>query len=237
MRACWRLWRIRDDALTKVRAPDVERVGRLRVQFWDQNQQYEAASVEARFTGDNSQATSSLQLPLVIDRGAGQNIANRLFAEARVARDEVKFALPPSYVDMALGDYVTIGDSPFTYRIDRIEDFGARLVDAVRVERGVFDAVTGVGTGQEPVPVVSDTAPHFAFMDLPLLTGDEVAHVPHFAATKTPWGSGVAVYSSSSLEGFGLNITADRPAVFGVTLSALAKADPSRWDRGPWGVC
>jgi hypothetical protein len=221
-----------DDALTKVRAPDAERVGRLRVQFWDQNQQYEAASVEARFTGDNSQATSSLQLPLVIERGVAQNIANRLFAEARVARDEVKFALPPSFVDMALGDYVTIGDSPFTYRIDRIEDFGARLMDAVRVERGVFDAVNRVGTGHEPVPVLPNTAPHFAFMDLPLLTGSEVAHAPHFAATKTPWGSGVAVYSSSSLEGFELNITADTPAVFGVTLSALAKADPARWGRG-----
>ncbi len=221
-----------DDVLTKLRAPEAERIGRLRVQFWDQNQNYEAASVEARFTGDNAQAISALQLPLVIERGQGQNIANRLFAEARIARDEVKFAVPPSNVDIALGDYVTIGDSPFAYRIDRIEDFGARLIEAVRVERGVFDAVRNNEPGAEPVPALAATAPYFSFMDLPLLTGTELAHTPHFAATKVPWGTGVAVYSSSSLEGFGLNILADTPAVFGLTSSILVKADPARWDRG-----
>ncbi len=152
-----------DDVLTKVRSPDAERVGRLRVQFWDQGAEYEAASVEARFTGDDAQATSSLQLPLVLERGAGQNIANRLFAEASVARDEVKFALPPSNMELALGDYVTIGQSPFTYRIDRIEDFGARLVEAVRVERGVFDANAGGHTGRELARVVIDSTPHLHF--------------------------------------------------------------------------
>ncbi len=221
-----------DDVLTKVRSPDAERVGRLRVQFWDQGAEYEAASVEARFTGDDAQATSSLQLPLVLERGAGQNIANRLFAEASVARDEVKFALPPSNMELALGDYVTIGQSPFTYRIDRIEDFGARLVEAVRVERGVFDANAGGHTGRELARVVIDSTPHFAFLDLPLLTGDEVEHAPHFAATATPWGNGVTVYSSSSSDGFSLNKRAETSAVFGVTLNALNRSDTGRWDRG-----
>ncbi len=220
------------DVLTKVRAPDAERIGRLRVQFWDQNQQYEAASVEARFTGDNSQATSSLQLPLVIERGFGQNIANRLFAEARAAQDEVKFALPPSNLDIALGDYVTIGLSPNTYRIDRIEDFGARLVEGVRVERGVFDALSGNIAGRESASIAAATAPHFVFLDLPLLTGDEVEHAPHFAATAAPWGNGVTVYSSSSLDGFSLNKRTETPAVFGVTMNALLRSAPGRWDRG-----
>jgi hypothetical protein len=221
-----------DDVLSKLRAPEAERVGRLRVQFWDQNEHYEAASVEARFTGDNSQATSSLQLPLVIDRRAGQNIANRLFAEARAARDEVKFALPPSNLDIALGDYVTIGQSPNTYRVDRIEDFGARLVEAVRVERGVFDAVTGNIAGRESASVLTASEPHFAFLDLPLLTGDEIEHAPHFAATAIPWSNGVTVYSSSSTEGFSLKMRAETPAVFGVTLDDLTRSAPGRWCRG-----
>jgi Gene Transfer Agent (GTA)-like protein/putative tail protein len=221
-----------EDAVAKLRAPDAERAGRLRVQFWDQNQEYEAASVEARFTGDNTQATSSLQLPLVLDRGFGQNLANRLFAQARAARDEVKFALPPSNLDISLGDFVSIGDSPFTYRIDRIEDFGARLVEAVRVERGVFDVLSGGIPAREPAPVSSQNTPHFAFLDLPLLTGSEVEHAPYFGASKTPWGNGISVYASSSLDGFSLNKRFEAPAVFGVTLNVLGRAEPARWDRG-----
>ena len=221
-----------DDVLTKLRAPDAERVGRLRVQFWDQNAQYEAASVEARFTGDNSQATSSLQLPMVLERGAGQSIANRMFAEARVGRDEVKFALPPSNLDMTLGDHVKIGQSPFTYRIDRIEDFGVRLVEAVRVERGVYDAIIFNNAGLEPEPILAENVPHFTFLDLPLLTGAEVEHAPHIAATRDPWGNGVAVYSSGGSDGFSLNTNVETPAVFGLTLSDLHWSEPARWDRG-----
>jgi hypothetical protein len=221
-----------DDVVSKIRSPDAERVGRLRVQFWDQNEHYEAASVEARFTGDVSQATSSIQLPLVLERGMGQAIANRLFVNAKVARDEVKFAVPPSNLEIALGDYISIGESPFTYRVDRIEDYGARVVEAVRVERGVFDTVSGSGFSREPKPVLTDTTPHFAFLDLPLLKGGEVAHAPHFAATASPWRAGVSVYDSSGSDGFNLNMTLGNKAIFGETLSTLAKATPARWDRG-----
>ena len=103
----------------------------------------------------------------------GRILPTDCFAEARAARDEVKFALPPSNLEIALGDYVLIGQSPNTYRIDRIEDFGARLVEAVRVERGVFDAVLGGIAAREPNPVPAENTPHFAFLDLPLLTGAE----------------------------------------------------------------
>jgi hypothetical protein len=221
-----------DDVVSKTRSPEAERVGRLRVQFWDKNAHFEAASVETRFIGDLSQATSSLQLPLVLDRELGQTIANRLFSNAKVARDEVKFALPPSNLDIALGDYISIGESPFTYRVDRIEDFGARLVEGVRVERGVYDAVSGNGLSREPVPVPTETTPHFAFLDLPLLKGSEAAHAPHFAATAVPWGNGVAVYNSSSVDGFSLNTVSEIPAVFGDTLSVLPRSETMRWDRG-----
>lgn len=221
-----------DDVLAKIRAPEAERVGRLRVQFWDQNAHYEAASVEARFTGDVSMATASLQLPLVLERRFGQKLATRLLADARIARDEVKFALPPSYLDLSLGDFVSIGQSSFVYRVDRIEDFGAKVIEAVRVERGVFEAVANSEFAREPVPVASKGPVHFAFLDLPLLTGSEVEHAPHFAATAQPWGNGVSVYSSSSQDGFTLNKRAETPAVFGLTLTDLVKSSPARWDRG-----
>lgn len=221
-----------DDVLVKTRSPEAERVGRLRVQFWDQNAHYEAASVEARFTGDVSMATSSMQLPLVLERRFGQKLATRLLADARIARDEVKFAVPPSYLGLGLGDFVSIGQSSFVYRIDRMEDFGAKVVEAVRVERGVFEAVANGGFAREPIPVAAKGPVHFAFLDLPLLTGAEVEHAPHFAATAQPWGSGVSIYTSASQDGFTLSKRAETPAVFGVTLTDLVRSAPARWDRG-----
>jgi len=221
-----------DDVVAKVRTPDAERMGRLRVQFWDQNAHYEAAAVESRLTGDESLRTSSIQVPLVLDRGTGQNIADRMLSEARVARDEIKLALPPSRVDVALGDFISVGDSPFVYRVDRLEEFGARLLEASRVERHVFDAISVIDVGREPVPVVRSAVPYTAFMDLPLLTGAEVPHAPHFAATGDPWGSGVAVYSSNSDDGFQVNTTVDVKSVLGVSLSDLPRSNPARWDHG-----
>ncbi len=220
------------DVVAKVRAPDAERMGRLRVQFWDQNAHYEAAAVESRLTGDESLRTSSVQVPLVLDRGTGQNIADRMLNEARVARDEIKLALPPSRVDVALGSFISVGESPLVYRVDRLEEFGARLIEATRVERHVFDAASVINVGREPVPVVRPAIPYTAFMDLPLLTGNEVPHAPHFAATGDPWGAGVAVYSSNSSDGFQLNTVVEVKTVLGVTLSELSRSSPARWDCG-----
>lgn len=220
-----------DHVVSKLRTPEAERVGRLRVQFWDQDAHYEAASVEARFTGDTRQNTSSLQMPMVFDRGFGQTMVNRLLAEARIARDEITFALPPSRLDMSLGDPVAIEGNSATYRIDKIEDFGARVIEATRVERGVFNPLTAGGPARDPGIVLSGNTPHFAFLDIPFLTGSEVDHAPHFAATADPWGNGVAVYSAAGSDGFTLAHNTETPAIFGETLSPLVKAEPARWDR------
>jgi hypothetical protein len=71
------------------------------------------------------------------------------------------------------------------------------------------------------------------FLDLPLLTGDEVAHAPHVAVAAAPWPGAVAVWSAAGPDGFALNTLVSAPAVIGTTETALAAAPPGRWDRGP----
>ena len=51
-----------------------------------------------------------------------------------------------------------------------------------------------------PVPVFP------LFLDLPLLTGDEVPHAPHVAVTARPWPGSAAVYSADSDDDYALNL-------------------------------
>ena len=70
------------------------------------------------------------------------------------------------------------------------------------------------------------------FLDLPLITGDELPHAPYIAATAEPWPGPVAVYSSRYDADYTLNTLVKSPAVLGVTLAPLAAATPGILDHG-----
>jgi len=71
------------------------------------------------------------------------------------------------------------------------------------------------------------------FMDLPLMRGDEVEHAPHVAVTATPWPGPVAIFSSSTDEGYGLNRLIEASSIIGVTQTPLDAARPALADHGP----
>ncbi len=118
-----------------------------------------------------------------------------------------------------------------TWRIDRVEDRGARNMEAVRVEPSVSDpseAVEEFAPASGFVPPVPVTP---VFLDLPLLSGSEVEHAPHLAVTATPWPGTVAVYTAAGPDGFTLNRLMERRAVIGTPEAPLVAARPGLWDR------
>jgi hypothetical protein len=78
-----------------------------------------------------------------------------------------------------------------------------------------------------PVPVVP------VFLDLPLLTGEEVPHAPHVAVAAEPWPGTVAVWSSAEDAGYEINRLVAASAVIGVTESPMSVHRPGLWDNGP----
>ena len=216
--------------VSQTRAAEAEAVGRVRVGFVAAEGIYDEQIAEAVFPGDGSDAVSASELPVALTGPEGQAIAERWLAEARVARDQLTFSLPPSKRALGAGALVAMEDGS-TWRIDRIDDRGVRAVEAVRVEPSVFepsDAVEAVAKVNEfvaPVPVSP------VFMDLPLLTGSEVEHAPHLAVAAAPWPGTVAVYSSASEDGFTLNTLIERQAVAGELQTPLAAARAGVWDR------
>jgi hypothetical protein len=219
-----------DGSFETTRAAEVEISGQIRVGFVEAEGSYKARSAEARFPDERFTGVSQSDLPLALTRGEAREIADRWLSEARIARDQARFALPKSLLHLGAGDILRYQDQ--RYRIDRIEQSESQLVEAVRVEPGAYsptdrDADTiAVRSFVPPVPVFP------IFLDLPLLTGAEVPHAPHIAIGAEPWPGSVAVWSAVDDAGYELNRLVAAPAVIGVTESELSAAPVGVWDRG-----
>ncbi len=221
--------------LEQIRAPEAELAGRVRLTHVEAEADYETRASEAILPGEESRAVAASEFPLVLTQAEGRAIVERWLAEARVARDSARFALPPSGITARAGDVVELsGDQGRAlYRLDRVEVAGALEIEAVRVEPGLHEPSDAVEIAVRPRPFVPAVPVWPQFMDLPLLSGDEVAHAPHLAVTATPWPGSVAVYGAPQDADYALNRLIPARAVMGVTESPLPAAQAGLIDRGP----
>ncbi|MBM3604903.1 MAG: host specificity protein, partial [Alphaproteobacteria bacterium] len=219
-----------------VRQVEATDVGQLRLSHVAAGGDYAVATAESSLAGDGRRAVSDSEFAMVLTRPEGRAVADRWIAEAELARDTARFALPPSRGDLGPGDVIVSqmpGQESRRWRIDRVERAGAITVDAVRVDPGLYTPRLqhheqgSIRRYSPPLPVFP------VFLDLPLLRGDEVPHAPHLAVSAHPWPGTVAAYASSEPEGgFDLNLLLERRALIGRTLSPLARARSGVIDRG-----
>jgi len=224
-----------ESTIERMRAPAAEVAGRVRLGFVEAEGDYEMRAAEAIFADEASFGAAQSDLPLALTGSEGRRIAERWLAEARVARDTARFALPPSAAGLGAGDVVALptaqGDT--LYRIDRVEQTEIMAIEAVRVEPEVYlpqesaEDTAGTRAFVPPVPVA------LTFLDLPLLRGDEVPHAPHVAVTARPWPGSVALYAAAQDSDYALSKIIPLPSVIGVTQTPLLRAGAGVIDRGP----
>ena len=219
-----------DGVLETSRLAEAESVGTVRLGYVASEGDYDVRSAEAVFPDDISLSLSQSELALALTQPEAQGIAERWLTEARVARDTARFALPPSQLHIGAGDVVALNSGLF--RIDRVEQRGQQLIEAVRVEPSVYQPSDGADETITPRAFSAPVPVFPLFLDLPLLTGDEVAHAPHIAVTATPWPGSVAVWNSATDDGYELNRLLGASSIIGVTRSPLEAAKPGVWDRG-----
>lgn len=217
--------------LTRQRAPEAELVGRVQAGFLEHGGDYPAVSAEAVLPDDPLPSLSRSGLPLVLLREEGTRIAERWLHEARAARDTARFALPPSLAHLGPGDVVALAGA--RWRLDRVEDAGARRVEAARVEPGTWEPVEAPDAPPPPRAFRAPAPVQAVFLDLPLLRGDEAPHAPHVAFSASRWPGAVKFRHSDQDDGYRLALDVAAPATIGTTLTALPRAPAGAWDRGP----
>ncbi|MCJ8139308.1 baseplate multidomain protein megatron [Falsirhodobacter halotolerans] len=218
-----------DGTVDVVRASEAEMTGHIRLGFVGAEGDYAVQQVEAVFPDEVSHSISQSDLDMVLTAAEARGIAERWLAEARIARNTTRFALPWS-VQAGAGDTVSLNDA--LWRIDRMERGECLLADAVRVEPHVHVPSDAVEERVVPRAFVAPVPTFPLFLDLPLLRGTEVAHAPHVAVTATPWPGTVAVWSAMEDAGYSLNRLVERGAVIGVTEDPLLPAPTGVWDMG-----
>ncbi|PYE85725.1 baseplate multidomain protein megatron [Pseudoroseicyclus aestuarii] len=215
------------------RAAEAEVSGRVRLSYIEAGGDYEQRTAEAMTPDDAALTVAGTELPLALTRAEAKQIALRWLAEAETARETARFALPPSRLALGAGDTVTLEGPGGSWRIDRVEQAEALQIEAVRTQPALYreapvtDEPPRMGAFTPPVPVVG------TFLDLPLLTGDEVPHTPHFTAAARPWPGSVALYDAPTDSDYDVDMVQPVTAILGTTLSAMQAARPGVWDRGP----
>ncbi|MCQ0091524.1 glycoside hydrolase TIM-barrel-like domain-containing protein [Roseovarius sp. M141] len=221
--------------LEETRASAAEIAGRVRLRFIEADGDFEVIAEEAVLPDDATHAVSTSDIPLAMTRAEGRAVTERWLSEARVSTDTVRLTLPPSQLALGAGDVIGLDEAggKGLFRIDRVEQMGnAQRIDGVRIEPESYrpihiaDIAPSVRPFVPPVPVLP------LFLDLPLMTGDEVPHAPHLAVTAQPWPGAVALHVGASDANYRLDSLIEARATVGVLETALAPAPAGLIDRG-----
>ncbi|MEO1638671.1 MAG: phage tail protein, partial [Pseudomonadota bacterium] len=222
-----------DEALRLTRAPAAEIAGRVQLAHLDADADYDAVAAELVLPDETGFSITRDELPLALTRAEGRATVARWLQEARQGRETARFGLPPSSAHIGVGDVVSLQTDTYhgSFRIDRIEEVGTRVCEAMRVaEAGAETAEVATDlpalrpyTGPNPVELI--------FLDLPLLTGDEIPHAPHLAAVGRPWPGSIAVYASPQDSDYALKSTVETAATVGISLTDLPAGPIGIFDR------
>lgn len=224
-----------DAVVEKTREAQGLETGRVRLGFIEAGSDFATVFEEAILPDEATNAVSFSEFPISMSRSEGRLVAERWIAEAAQAKESIRLALPPSKFGLGAGDVISISsedgvENPF--RIDHVDLGEMQIVDATTIEQTLYQ-----------VPMLDDDLPHSSvfvpptpaltlFLDLPLMTGDEVPHAPHVAVTGKPWTGAVAVHESSVDANYRLNTLVNSRSTIGVTQTAMFAARPGLLDRG-----
>jgi len=205
-----------------------------KVLFIDGDREYDQGTAEGRRIAGNAARVASARLPIVTTYQSARGIAETLVQEAWASRERAKFALPPSRLALDASDLVTLtaNGRSFPLRLTGLSVGDAIEAEALSIEPQLYDSFAG--PIRQPVTATPTIygAQLAAFMDLPLIRGDEVPYAGSVAAFGDPWPGGVAFYRSPTTSGYTLKALAPTPAKIGTTATAFYAGPVSRWDDG-----
>ena len=216
------------------RAQETELPNVAKISYISDEGEYRQSVASSRRLSGKSGRVANAQLPLIMGHGQAQALADSWLFDAWSARESGEFGLPPSMMALEPSDniVVDVGGRERLLRIVEIGENISRDIRALSIDPNVFNLVDAPERPVRLPRAVVFGVPDVAFLDLPLLGGNEDANAGYIAAYQSPWPGSVAFYRSPDISGFQLNQLADSPAVMGKTLVDLSSHDSGRWDHG-----
>jgi len=220
------------EVMELTRGQETELPQALKWQLVRADEEYDAATVEARRTNVQAARVSSESFPLAVSMEEADRRCRRALMEAWVGRETLTAKLPPSLLRLDPGDVISLNHDgrQVEYRITRVADAGARAIEAIRTDARVYDLPPGqYRPASLPSPTVFGPA-EVALMDLPQISDAVPAHRPYAAVFARPWYGTAAVWRSASTSGFALLETIGQPAHMGVLAADLPSGPLWRFD-------
>jgi hypothetical protein len=206
-----------------------------RIAYLDAGADYRQSVADAhRLIGQSNRVAQSA-LPLVLDQAEAVGIGERLLQESWVARERARFALPPSEIALDPADEVTltVAARARRLRVSEIADAAARSISAVMTDASIYESASGPDRGLIALQSAKIAGRAIlAFLDLPLLRGDESPYAPHVAAYASPWPGSVLVYRSAADADYALDDQLTTPATIGELRFDFYAGPAGRWDKG-----
>ncbi|MFB9149620.1 baseplate multidomain protein megatron [Roseovarius ramblicola] len=221
--------------IEETRGSDLELAGRVRLRFVEADGDYGAVAEEAILPDEATHAVAMSEVPLSLTRAEGRQVVERWLSEARLSVDTLRLTLPPSEIARGAGDVIELPSEAGggRFRIDRAEQMGGvQRIEATRTDPESFRPILIGDAPSRLRPFVAPGPVTPLFLDLPLMTGEEVPHAPHLAVIADPWPGTVALYASDEDADYTLDTLIAAQATVGETQSPLLPAAPGRIDRG-----
>jgi hypothetical protein len=215
------------------RQQETELPASAKISYLAADADYRQSVAEARRATSASERVATADLALVMEQPQAAAIAEAWLWDTWAARERAAFSLPPSRLAIEPADTVLLDveGRERLLRLTEVGDAGRREMLALGIDPEIYPAADHAARRSAlPTPQVYGQ-PALAFLDLPLLRGDEVAHAGWVAAFQSPWPGAVAVYRSAEASGYTLNVRIEAAAITGITTTALAGAPAWRWDK------
>ena len=215
------------DVMELTRGQETELPQALKWQMVRPDEEYDAATVEARRVTVDAARVAADSFPMAVSLEEADRRCRRALMEAWIGRETLTAKLPPSNLSLDPGDVISLANDGrlIDYRITRIGDAGARSIEAIRTDAAIYDLPPGqYRSAKLPSATVYGPA-EVALMDLPQIADTVPAHRPYAAVFAKPWYGTAAVWRSADTSGFALMDTIGQAAQIG-TLATDLPAGP-----------
>ncbi len=217
-----------DGRPTRIRAQDSELPAALTLGFVDADMDYRQAAARAAMPHVPAGREAVAELAAGLRRALALQRAEVMLNEARIARDSISLALPPSRIGLEPGDAIEVDGR--AYRLRRVVDGAVRTVEAVATEPAAHLGAPQIALPPSRPPPPLAGPPLAIVLDL-AAADSSASPLQRLAVTAVPWPGAYTIWRSASGEDFEAVQRVATAATIGLTTSPLRPGPLWRLDR------